>query len=158
LWASGKSFRLRMIGSDTQYGVREASMTELLSKKYAHRIAAGQLEFTGGMEHGLLLSEISKAAVVVIPSIWENYANTCMEALALGKVVVASTSGGQVEMIGHDGAAGFLFDWKDPDGFSQALDRALSLSPDERARIGETAKARIAERSAPDIVLKKRLA
>lgn len=157
LWASGKSFRLRMIGSDTQYGVREASMTELLSKKYAHRIASGQLEFTGGMEHRLLLQEISKAAVVVIPSIWENYANTCMEALALGKVVVASTAGGQVEMIGHDEAAGFLFDWKTPGAFSQALERALALSPAERAKIGETAKARIAERSAPDVVLQKRL-
>lgn len=157
LWATGHTFRLRMIGSDTNYGVRDVSMTELLTKKYTHRIESGQLEFTGGMGHRKLLEEISKAAVVVIPSLWENYANTCMEALALGKVVVASTSGGQVEMIGDDGSAGFLFDWKDPAGFPSAIQKALTLNAEERHRIGENAKTRIANRSAPDVVLRKRL-
>ncbi len=158
LWQNGQTFRLRMIGSDTPYAGKNMSMMEFIRTLYGERIQRGQLEMPGAIEHRLLLLEIARAGVVVIPSLWENFPNTCMEAMSLGKVVVASTEGGQAEMIGTDGSCGLLFDWKKPGDLAEKLLRALHMSPAERSAMGLAAKAQIRRLCSPEVVLPLRLA
>jgi len=66
-------------------------------------------EFLGFKNGEELKSIILKAKAVIIPSIWfENMPLSLLEALSLGKIVLASNIGGIPEMI-HDGANGLLF-------------------------------------------------
>jgi len=111
----------------------------------------------GQMEHGDVIREIQTAAFTIIPSTWENWPNTCIEAMSLGKVVVGSENGGQAEMIGSDGSCGFVYSWEEPDGFEKAFTEALQLTDGDRANMGECAKKRIAALCSPQYVLPRRL-
>jgi glycosyltransferase involved in cell wall biosynthesis len=73
-----------------------------------------------------------------VPSFAETFSLTILEALAMGKPVVASDVGGTSEMI-VDGVNGFLVPPRDSDGLAQSLkrlieDRALLSELGERAR------------------------
>ena len=147
-----------MWGGSTFYTARNREMSDFLSDRYRRWVDDGRLRFEGHLDHEHLLPEVARASVVVIPSLWENFPNTCIEAMSLRKVVVASRHGGQVEMVGEDERAGFLFDWKAEGDFQRQLVRALDLSPQERVRMGETARARVASICAPEVVLRRRVA
>lgn len=84
-----------------------------------------------------LFAGLAAADIVVLPSIWENFAVAALEALALGRPVVASATGGFLEMVTHE-HDGLLV----PPGDSSTLARALlDLLGDRerRERLGEAA-------------------
>ncbi len=158
MWREGADFHLTLVGGDCGYVPRNTTVRGFIEQRYAHRIESGQLRIPGAMPHETLLQMIRTQAVVVIPSIWENWPNTCIEAMSLGKVVVGSVHGGQHEMIGDDEAAGFVFSWDEPGQCRRQLAKALSLDPATRARMGEQARQRIAGMCAPEIVVPRRIA
>jgi len=67
-----------------------------------------------------------------------------MEAMSLGKIVLASIQGGQREMI-EDGISGFLFDHNKPETFPEQLNKILSLDDEEIELIAAKAQQRIKE-------------
>lgn len=74
---------------------------------------------------------IESAKIVVVPSEWyENGAFVALQALAKGKIVVASDIAGLSEII-QDGETGFFARPGDPDSFADAMNRALALSDEE---------------------------
>jgi len=76
--------------------------------------------------------------VVVLPSISnEDFPNVTLEAMSLGKAVVASRLAGIPEQI-HDMASGLLVEPGDALGLAHALCR-LSSNPDLRRRLGQNA-------------------
>ncbi|MEX0330242.1 MAG: glycosyltransferase [Puniceicoccaceae bacterium] len=158
LWDEGLDFQLHLIGSDTRYYPRDCTVGEWLQRKYTRWLEAGKLVIHGQMDHAEVMEEIRSAAFTIIPSTWENWPNTCIEAMSLGKVVVGSTDGGQAEMIGDDESCGFVFSWTDEDGFATAFKKALELDPGQRSLMGENARQRIAGLCSPDVVLPTRLA
>lgn len=158
LWQAGLDFQLRLIGGTTHYSPKDRPLDEYLKDRHANRLAEGRLIFQGHLDHPELFTALAEAAVVVIPSLWENFPNTCIEAMSLEKVVVASRHGGQVQMIGEDGQAGFLFDWARPEEFDHALRSALALNREERLTLGRHARARVAQMCAPARVVERRLA
>lgn len=157
LWREGLDFRLTLIGGDTHYFPRGMSMERFLRQKYARRLESGQLEIPGAMPQEDLLRRLRSAALVTIPSLWENFPNTCMEAMSLGKVVIASRHGGQAEMVGEDSAAGLVFSWDNAGEFENCLREGLSLDLGRRAAMGQFAQERIAALCNPQIVIKHRL-
>ena len=62
----------------------------------------------------------------------------------MGRIVVASAHGGACETVA-DGETGFLVPPGDPAALAAALDRALGLSPDEKARIAAEAVRSVVE-------------
>ena len=56
-----------------------------------------------------LLKRIQEADVCIFPSLFENWPNTCIEAMSAGRVVIGSKHGGMGEMI-EDGVSGFHVD------------------------------------------------
>jgi glycosyltransferase involved in cell wall biosynthesis len=70
--------------------------------------------------------------------------NSAIEALAAGKPVIASRSGGLPEIV-RDGETGILVLPGDPNALATAL-RALADDPERRARMGEAASADARER------------
>lgn len=156
-WGEGISFSVHMIGSDTLYVPRNCTVAEWIRKRYAHRIEEGRLVLRDALPHAELLLEMGTAAATVVPSLWENWPNTCIEAMSLGKVVLGSVHGGQAEMIGPDERCGFLFSWEEPDSFDRALDKVLGLNQRERASMGAEARERIAGLCHPETVLARRI-
>jgi glycogen synthase len=157
LWQAGTHFRLTMIGGDTHFRPRGQMMSEFIRKRYARWIKQGQLVLAGAIPQVQVLEQIQQAWAVLVPSIWENFPNTCIEAMAAGKVVLASRSGGQAEMIESHGNNGLLFDWEKPADFEQQLHHLLELSESERSAMGRHAAQRIQHLCDPEQIVHQRI-
>jgi glycosyltransferase involved in cell wall biosynthesis len=79
-------------------------------------------------------SVIADSDLVVMPSRAEPFGRAALEALALGKPVVATRSGGLPELVRHQ-KTGLLVDYGDARALADALIRLLA-SPDLRLRLG----------------------
>lgn len=84
----------------------------------------------------------SGASVVVVPSPVDNLPYTCVEAMAAGRVVVASDVGGASELI-EDGVSGLLFESGSCESLAITLRRALDMPEQARIEMGEKACERI---------------
>ena len=155
LWRSGQNFKLTLIGGDNTVKGLNQSAKQYIRRKFGEYIDAGQLVICDPLPPAELHRRVARAWCVVIPSLYENFPNTCIEAMALGKLVVASRSGGQAEMIGEQ--AGLLFDWDIPGDFEAALNRALAMPAAENQAIGELARRRVGQLTAFEQVLPLRL-
>ncbi|HXV37008.1 MAG TPA: glycosyltransferase family 4 protein [Myxococcota bacterium] len=85
---------------------------------------------------------IEHAEVVVLPSRVDNLPNACIEAMALGRIVVG-TRGASFDQLIEEGVSGFLCEIDDRNSLLAAIERALAS--DRAQEIGERARARIAE-------------
>jgi len=83
---------------------------------------------------------MSAADVFALPSAWEGFGLVVAEAMACGKVVVATDSGGVKEVVGD---CGFLVPPRDSHAFAEALLKAIGLSEQERKLFGESGRHRI---------------
>jgi glycogen synthase len=64
--------------------------------------------FLGRIPHEALASHYRTAAVCTLPSLFDAFPYSCLEAMAFGRAIVASDHGGMAEML-HHGACGLLF-------------------------------------------------
>lgn len=106
--------------------------------KYSHR-----LRYLGVLRHNYLYPIIRGAHAVVLPSKIDNFPNTCLEAMALGKVVIGTRGASYEEMI-DDGISGFLVEKEDPVGLADMLDKAWNMDDDVLLKIGQNAQKKIA--------------
>lgn len=80
------------------------------------------------------------ATVVVLPSLAESFGFVVLEAMSLGKPVVASRTGGIPEIV-SDGESGLLIPQKDSEKLAAAISRILD-SPQLALQLGVAARAR----------------
>lgn len=106
----------------------------------AGRLGVGdQVRFVGTERN--VFDLLNASDVVVLPSIWsEDFPNVTLEAMALGKPVIASRLAGIPEQV-IDGETGLLVEPGDPDTLAAALAR-LAGDPDMRERMGAAGRAR----------------
>lgn len=78
--------------------------------------------------------------VYVLPSRSETFSLGCLEAMAMGKAIVGTNSGGTPEMLGH-GEYGLLAEPDNPESLAQ---KTINLLNDEKARAELGVKARTA--------------
>lgn len=116
--------------------------------KYVDRI-----KFLGKVQHDDLLSIIKNADICVMPSRIDNLPNTCIEAMALKKIVIG-TIGASFEQLLDDGISGYLVKREDSVDLYKAICKTQSLSLEEKQLIGEKAQDRIKNMS-PDIIYNK---
>jgi glycosyltransferase involved in cell wall biosynthesis len=97
----------------------------------------------GSLPQKELFALYAAADVVVVPSIWpEPLSRVILEAMALGRAVVATAVGGSPEAV-EDDVTGVLV----PKGDAAALARAVSellLDPERRRQLGGAARRRVA--------------
>jgi glycogen(starch) synthase len=100
----------------------------------------GRLHFLPPMSQVRLFPIVAGARLVVMPSHWESLANACLEAMALGRPVVATTGSGFDEVI-TDSVDGFLVRPGDPRALAV---RVSAAAADELllARVGRAARRR----------------
>jgi len=103
------------------------------------------------MNHAQLFPFIRNADFVALPSLADNFPNTCLEAMVLGKIVVGTRGRGFDQLI-QDGKNGLLCEPGDVDSLTNALRRAATLCQNDKERMGKLAQARI-DRLAPEKVV-----
>lgn len=103
------------------------------------------------VKHHRLFPVIQHAECVVLPSRVDNFPNTCIEAMANGKIVIGTYGNGFDQLI-EDGKSGFLIHVDDHKELLAKINAVLRLSSAEREKIEKSALER-AELLKPDIVL-----
>lgn len=97
-----------------------------------------RFNFRGKQDRSALPQFLQQARIAAVPSRWENFPNTCVEAMCSGLPVIASREGGMVEMI-EDGQTGWLVNQPGIEGLAEALKRALNTPPAQLAGMGHAA-------------------
>jgi glycosyltransferase involved in cell wall biosynthesis len=108
-----------------------------------------QPPFAGYLPHEETLRQIRGARALVFPSEWpEGCPSTIIEAMALGKPVIASRVPGAAELV-EDGVAGLLFEPGDAQALAACM-RRLHEDAELARRLGQAGRARYEQRHSPD--------
>ncbi|MBB1163326.1 glycosyltransferase [Aquariibacter albus] len=116
-----------------------------------------QLRFHGNLDAPALQALRARCSLAVVPSRWENFPYSCMEAMASGLPVIVSPGGGMREMV-VDGESGWIAAQGSPAGLAEALRRALATPPARRRAMGEAAAQRIRALCHPPAIVARQLA
>ena len=108
-------------------------------KKLAAELKAS-VEFHGYKSGAALAEEIAASRAVVVPSIWnENMPLSMLEAMSLGKAIIATRVGGLPEMV-EDGVTGLLCQPGDAEDLAAKMKQLDSLDLEQ---IGRNCQARV---------------
>ncbi len=94
------------------------------------------------MHHELLYPFVKAARLVALPSLIDNLPNTCLEAMGMGRVVVA-TRGTCFEQLIEDGVSGRLVPPGDNMALAEAVEETWTLDDESLRRMGDAARLRI---------------
>lgn len=128
-----------MVGRSLPMPGRDVAVADLMWRAY--RQAAGRVTHLGGVPYPDIPALLGRASIAVFPSVWENFPNVALEAMAAGRAVVASSAGGMAEMIEH-GRTGLLVPPRDPKAIAAALIHLLR-NPEQAAEMGRAARAHV---------------
>jgi glycosyltransferase involved in cell wall biosynthesis len=148
--------RLRLIGHlRNDRDIDEPTYQDYVLHKLGPQVA-GRVEFAGRLPHEQLVHEYQACAVSTVPSVlFDNHPNTCLEAMACGRPVVGSDSGGIPEII-QDWVTGRIV----PAGDSEALAEALVELLLDRARaeqMGMAGRRRVERQYARSVIIRRQL-
>jgi glycosyltransferase involved in cell wall biosynthesis len=117
--------------------------------------SGGHFKALGWLSHEEALTLYQQAAVVVVPSVWEEpFGLVAVEAMATGVPVCASRVGGLADIVRH-GETGFLFTPGDAAELAEQLNTLLEDAA-LRYRLGEAGR-RVAEREYDwDVIIEQR--
>ena len=111
---------------------------------------ANVIEFVGVEAH--VFDFMAATDALVLPSVRdEDFPNVILEAMSLGKPVIATRLAGTPEQV-EDGVSGLLVAPGEAPQLAQAI-RQLAENPAMRRNMGESARKRFAERFASDIAM-----
>ncbi len=118
--------RLRFAGPDRGV-IDDAGRRWTIEEYAADRLggdARGRLAWMGQQPAASLSACRKKAGVVVVPSRYDNFPTTVLEAMATGCPLVASRAGGIPEMVEHE-VNGLLFESGEPEDLAVQIGRLL---------------------------------
>jgi glycosyltransferase involved in cell wall biosynthesis len=131
---------LELIGADTDTAPSGGSMREYLLNAVPPGLRQ-HLVFRGAVPRQDLISHYRRSAVCVFPSVFENFPNTCLEAMACGRPVVGTRSGGMEEMI-ESGRSGLLMPPENPGQLGAAILSVLA-NREWGESLGQAARRRV---------------
>jgi glycosyltransferase involved in cell wall biosynthesis len=146
-WALIKpdGWRLQIVGPG------DAAYQQTLIEQYQ----PDEIEFLGEMPHSQTIELMAACELFVLPSYTEGFPNAVLEAMALGKPIVATDVGAIPEML--DGMCGQLVKSKDVPSLKTAL-QLLFNDSHLRTEMGCRAKKKAAENYSIEVVFGKYMA
>jgi len=134
--------RVRLVGADGSPDLDGISPVQRLRRRVAELgLESEALIVDPPRPRADLPSVYRSAAVCAVPSSFDNFPYTCLEAMACGRPVVATNAGGPAEMI-DSGRDGVLIPADRPAALAQAVVELLH-DPARRRRLGEAARAKV---------------
>jgi glycosyltransferase involved in cell wall biosynthesis len=127
------SAQFEFIGADLPYD--ETRRVQDVVERRIPDVLRRRFHFRGAQPRSRLPRFLAQARVAIVPSRWENFPNTCIEAMCSGLPVIASREGGMAEII-EDGQTGWLAATQTPSGLADALRAALAVPPPVLAAMG----------------------
>jgi len=109
------------------------------AKEYNSRVI-----FLGWLSKDRLMPVVNGAEMVLMPSLADNFPNSCAEAMALGKIVVG-TDGSSMEQFIDNGVNGYLTEIGNADMLYQCVDVVLNMDAKQKNNISICARRRIKE-------------
>lgn len=129
-------WRAEMIGADR---FRADSPETDFVRQVRAAAERGGVQVLGYREHDFVLRAMARAAIMVMPSRWEEpFGLVALEALASGAALICSPRGGLREVAGD---AAVYADPDDPPALATAI-RALADDPERRSALAEAGRAR----------------
>jgi len=139
----GIPVKLKIAGKLGEYGMN--------LKHTCKNKGRGQCNFLGHINREQLLTEYAQAKVSCFPSWWEALGLVCLEAMAVGNIVVGSESGGMAEIL-EDGENGLLVVPQNPEVLAQTLEKALQMTPDEMQAMKANARKSLEVNYSTDVI------
>lgn len=133
LSAAGVDFELRLVGDGELRGPIEALI--------AQNALETRVRITGWADSERVRAELNAARVFVLPSFAEGLPVVLMEALALGRPVLATYLAGIPELVAPD--CGWLVPAGSVDALVDAMRQALGTPDAELERLGRTGRTRV---------------
>lgn len=116
--------------------------------RYADRVI-----YAGCLVREQLYPFIENAEICLLPYRIDNLSNACIEAMAMGKIVIG-TDGASFEQLIDDRKSGFLCRRDNPESYFEAVEEVLSMSEAAKRQI-ELEASRQVKRLAPEIIYRK---
>jgi glycosyltransferase involved in cell wall biosynthesis len=152
----GKAPPFDWLGRDTPYECRDFKTSRYLSGtwpdvwgKLVTHLPQRPFDQTARLE--------AQAAFMVVPSFWDTFNFTCVEAMGAGTPVICSTGAGASELI-EDGANGFVFENGSAESLATAIDRMQELGDAERKELAEAGRQTVLRELDPAEICCQRLA
>lgn len=147
--------QIEWAGRDTDYRAADQSMTEFLKRSYSS-VWGQMIRPVGQIPREEVLRRQATAEFVVVPSIWDVFNYTAVEAMAMGTVVICSEGAGAANLI-ESRRNGFRVPAEDPATLAETIRKVTALSYDERARIGKKAQETVATQLDPQRIAERRV-
>jgi UDP-glucose:(glucosyl)LPS alpha-1,2-glucosyltransferase len=129
-------WRAELVGADR---FRVDSPDTAFTKSVRAEAARAGIRATGYRDHAFVLHAMARAAIVVVPSRWqEPFGLVALEAIASGAALICSPRGGLREVAGD---AALYADPDDPPAVAAAI-RALADDPVRRGSMAQAGRAR----------------
>jgi glycosyltransferase involved in cell wall biosynthesis len=152
----GKSLRIQWLGRDMPWGSGQTSSSSHLARAFPD-IWGTQLIHGPPVARDEVDRLQSRALFNVVPSTWDVFNFTAIEAMASGRPTIVSTGAGASEII-EDGINGFLFPAGDASALAAAIDRVLCIPPKQLAELGALARETVRRCFDPDRIAVQRIA
>jgi glycosyltransferase involved in cell wall biosynthesis len=134
---------------------RTIQLDEYLAAHVPNADVRRRIVVHGQQTHVVIDNLRRRGLVTVVPSRYETFGYTAVEALSLGCPVVAANSGGLAETV-RDHETGSLFDSGDAQSLATQLAKFLH-APEWAARLGEAGRKDVAYRYAPRSIAEQTL-
>ncbi len=146
---------LKLIGRDCDAGEVAGTMTQYLWSRVPHELHH-RIGFEGLVPRAEIFARYASATACVFAPRWDNFPNTCAEAMACGGVVIAADYSGMAEMVEHE-QSGMLFPAGNQQALVETIERVVGDSA-LRDRLRQQAPGRIREVCDPATSVRRRLA
>jgi glycosyltransferase involved in cell wall biosynthesis len=141
-------------GRDTDYRAVGQSMSDYLLDSYP-TVWGESVRPIGEIPPGEVVQRQRAAQFVVVPSIWDVFNYTAVEAMREGTVVICSDGAGASDVI-DDGDNGFVVPAQDEGALAEAISAVCALSPKARTQIGRAGRETVEQTLAPQRVARHR--
>jgi glycosyltransferase involved in cell wall biosynthesis len=148
------SIEIHWYGADIGNTAEGGNWSESLARNFP-KVFGQNFLYHGVVTPDRVPGLMAEADFVCVPSLWDVFNLSAVEAMESGKVVLCSRQAG-AEMLIEDGVNGFLFDPDISGELAEKLKQIVQMSPEERERIGCVARESVRDKLQPERLIQQR--